>query len=247
MVELERGSLDSKLWKDVKRKRVRIPDLLCVKCGLRVESRAKAKAELTMSHSEGDAERAWDFGMVDSDLVAFPVCETIQKRFWSQGKLRQADSYWHERSWTRWSLIESINYFYVRTFRNAVFQKKATKGVTEGSETIIEWPATFSTRMGLVEKVEGQRVAIRRTSDKHLYVWSIPAGRRIFVGPGETVREFQVIASGVEPAQQTQISCPGNLPTGHIAGLLQSRERTQRFTGVKLARLTRDARACLAI
>ena len=28
MVELERGSTDTKLWKDVKRKRVRIPDLL---------------------------------------------------------------------------------------------------------------------------------------------------------------------------------------------------------------------------
>ncbi len=69
MVELERGSLDTKLWKDVKRKRVRIPDLVCVNCGLRVESRAKAKAELTMSHSESDAERAWDFGMVDSDYV----------------------------------------------------------------------------------------------------------------------------------------------------------------------------------
>ena len=41
MVELERGSTDTKLWKDVKRKRVRIPDLVCVRCGLRVESRAK--------------------------------------------------------------------------------------------------------------------------------------------------------------------------------------------------------------
>ena len=29
MVELERGSLDTKLWKEVKRKRVRIPDLVC--------------------------------------------------------------------------------------------------------------------------------------------------------------------------------------------------------------------------
>src|SRR4051794_12958826 len=86
MVELERGSLDTKIWKDVKRKRVRIPDLLCTKCGVRVESRAKAKAELTMSHSEA-AERAWDFGMIDVDLIAFPICETKQKKFWGKGKL----------------------------------------------------------------------------------------------------------------------------------------------------------------
>jgi hypothetical protein len=105
MVELERGSLDTKLWKDVKRKRVRIPDLVCLKCGLRIESRAKAKAELTMSHSENDAERAWDFGMVDSDCVAFPVCESTRKLFWSQGKLRSSASYWHERNWTHWSLL----------------------------------------------------------------------------------------------------------------------------------------------
>ena len=44
--ELERGAMDTKLWKDVKRKRVRIPDLVCERCGLRVESRAKTKPEL---------------------------------------------------------------------------------------------------------------------------------------------------------------------------------------------------------
>ena len=41
LVELERGSLDTRLWKDVKRKRVRIPDLVCARCGVRVESRAQ--------------------------------------------------------------------------------------------------------------------------------------------------------------------------------------------------------------
>jgi hypothetical protein len=64
MVELERGSTETKLWKEVKRKRVRIPDLVCTHCGQRAESRAKTKAELSMSHSLTDQERAWDFGMV---------------------------------------------------------------------------------------------------------------------------------------------------------------------------------------
>jgi len=72
-VELERGSTDTKLWKDVKRKRVRIPDLVCLNCGARIECRAKTKLELAMSHSTTDAERAWDFGMVDTDWIAFPV------------------------------------------------------------------------------------------------------------------------------------------------------------------------------
>src|SRR5215510_70907 len=88
VVELERGSTDTKLWKDVKRKRVRIPDLVCSRCGQRVESRAKTKAELAMSHSLADEARAWDFGTVDSDWVAFPICETADKHSWSVGRLR---------------------------------------------------------------------------------------------------------------------------------------------------------------
>ena len=64
IAELERGAMDIKLWKDVKRKRVRIPDLVCERYGLRVESRAKTKTELSMSHSLADQERAWNFGMV---------------------------------------------------------------------------------------------------------------------------------------------------------------------------------------
>jgi HEAT repeats len=240
MVELERGALDTKLWKDVKRKRVRIPDLLCLKCGLRVESRAKAKAELTMSHSTGDAERVWDFGMVDADCVAFPVCESTRRMFWSHGKLHDAASYWHERDWTHWALLGRINYFRVSEFRAVPFQKKAMKGVTEGSETVIEWPATFSTRIGHVESIQGQKVAIRRTSDRHNYTWTIRPNQSVFVTPGEKIEEHQVIASAVKPVGQSELNCPGNLPRGHIVNLLQSRERTQRFTGVKLARLLRD-------
>jgi HEAT repeat protein len=40
-----------------------------------------------------------------------------------------------------------------------------------------------------------------------------------------------------------EIACPGTLPQHHIPHLLESRERTLRFTGVRLARLLRDASA----
>jgi hypothetical protein len=68
-VELERGSTNSKLWKDVKRKRVRIPDLVCLNCGTRIECRTKTSPELSMSHSPTDEERAWDFGMIDNEMI----------------------------------------------------------------------------------------------------------------------------------------------------------------------------------
>ncbi len=73
VVELERGSLSTRIWRDVKRKRVRIPDLCCTRCGVRIESRAKTRPDLTMSHSPHDAERAWDYGMLDGDWIAFPI------------------------------------------------------------------------------------------------------------------------------------------------------------------------------
>ena len=85
--ELERGAMDTKLSKEVKRKRVRIPDLVCERCGLRVESRAKTNTELSMSHSFADQERAWDFGMVAADVIAFPVCKAGKEKSWSAGRL----------------------------------------------------------------------------------------------------------------------------------------------------------------
>ena len=132
MAELERGSTDTKLWKDVKRKRVRIPDLVCTTCGLRIESRAKSKPELSMSHSPTENERSWDFGMVDTDVVAFPVCGAVGEHYWSRGKLNEGASYWHERNWVKWQAEQHVNYFSVAAFRATPFMKIARKGVTGG-------------------------------------------------------------------------------------------------------------------
>jgi hypothetical protein len=235
--ELERGSTDTKLWKDVKRKRVRIPDLVCRRCGLRIESRAKTKAELSMSHSPSDEARAWDFGMVDADWVAFPVCEPSREESWTASRLGATESYWHERDWIRWQTGGRINYFTVASFRAVPSTKSTTKGVTEGSETAISWPATFATRAGTIDSITGRKLTIwpldggRRTSR------SIPLNQQILVESGETIEVHQVLGSAVSAIARVNLSCPGRLPRRHIAYLLSSRERTQRFTGIKLARL----------
>ena len=198
MAELERGSTDTKLWKDVKRKRVRIPDLVCLRCGLRIESRAKTKADLSMSHSPMDEARVWDFGMVDSDVVAFPVCEANDESYWSLGRLDAVESYWHERNWVKWRTSGVINYFRVGSFRSTPPSGSSTKGVTEGSETSISWKAAFSTRSGTVEAVGPGTVKIRRASDDHRYTWRIGADQSIRVKAGQTVRVNQAIASSVD-------------------------------------------------
>ncbi len=240
VVELERGAMDTKLWKDVKRKRVRIPDLVCELCGLRIESRAKTRPDLSMSHSSSDHERAWDFGMVNGDVIAFPVCRAGEDEQWSTGRLQEPVSYWHERNWIRWHAEGTVNYVRVARFRTVSQDGETTKGVTEGSETSVKWKAWFSSRDGFVESVTGQRITTVRACDGHRYTRTVPEELRITVAPGEEIALNQILASRVKPENDDDLRCHGAWPEGHLSRLLASRERTQRFTGVKLARLRRN-------
>ena len=60
-IELERGSTGFKIWKKIKIKRVRVPDILCLKTGVRFESRGKTKRN-SMSHSKRP-QKQQDAGM----------------------------------------------------------------------------------------------------------------------------------------------------------------------------------------
>lgn len=79
-VLLERGSDDFKLWKQTRIKGMRVPDVLCVNNGRRIESRAKTAFEISGSHSPTNAERSWDFGLADGDYMAIPVCSKCGSR-----------------------------------------------------------------------------------------------------------------------------------------------------------------------
>jgi hypothetical protein len=144
-------------------------------------------------------------------------------------------------------LAGKINYFRVGAFRSTKFSKSSTKGVTEGSETSIAWGAIFSSRDGAVESIEANKVTIRRDSDGHRYTWAIPADLAILVAAGDHVEVNQVIASTVRSASDHDLACPGTLARNHLQSLFDSRERTQRFTGVKLARLRNDSSFCAAV
>lgn len=218
-----------------------------MRCGLRVESRSKTGPSLSMSHSATDAERAWDFGMVDEDCVAFPVCVVAQEVNWNSGTLDSHSSYWREKNWVRWEAVGRINYFRVQAFRSVPPTSESTKGVTEGSETSLVWEAKFSTRTGLVDAIDENGIRVRRASDGHPYTWRIPEGLQVLVATGDAVEENQVIASRVTSMTVRELACPGRLADQHITRLIQSRERTQRFTGVKLARLLRREQYTRAI
>ena len=126
------------------------------------------------------------------------------------------------------------------TFRGSPHTKISTKGVTEGSETSVLWNTVFASRDGEVEKLDGHKMTIKRTSDGHRNTRTIPPDFELFVKQGDTVELNQVIAGLIKPLPTGELACPGNLPSGYIAQLLESRERTQRFSGVKLARIRNE-------
>ncbi len=150
-IELERGSMSFKIWKAIKVKRVRVPDILCLRCGRRAESRAKTKMEISMSHSTSAAERGWDHGLEGDDVVALVHCRRT-----GTGPLD-------------WLAAPLVQYIPVRALRQAWRSKKVKlekpKGAQEGFEIRVNWPSAIAKEAGTVESVSTEAVRYRRTSD----------------------------------------------------------------------------------
>jgi hypothetical protein len=138
-IELERGSMNYKIWKKIKIKRVRVPDLLCTACGIRVESRAKTNLLITMSHSESSPERGWDYGLTNDDNVALVLCQ------------HTGDSP------VDWTASELVQYVQVKHLREAFRSKKVItekpKGAGEGFEIRVTWPAVVAANRGRVVEI----------------------------------------------------------------------------------------------
>ncbi len=79
-----------------------------------------------------------------------------------------------------------------------------------------------------------------RAGDGHRHTRTLPEALSISVDPGEEIKLNQIIASSVRPERERDLRCPRSLPPGHLSRLLASRERTQRYTGIKLATLRRN-------
>ncbi len=244
VVELERGSLEAKIWKGVKRKRVRIPDLVCILCGQRIEVRAKSEPKLSMSHSPTIRERGWDFGMLETDLIATPICEEEEtseratNAHWTRGVLAGETSYWNEKEWVKWHPDGAVNYFTVKAFRDARPDKTVTKGAEEGSETTLIWRSCFSPCDGTVADISLANVTVVTARDGRQRRGRKELTERVAIG--DAVLKNQILACNVEPATTDHLRCTGRFPEGGIAAMLRSPHLTVRFAGVKLARVRSD-------
>lgn len=199
-LELERGSRSFKIWKAIKVKRVRVPDILCLRCGRRVESRAKTKMEVSMSHSTSNPERGWDFGLEDDDAVAFLQCAKT-----GTGPL----------DWKPSSLVQ---YVPVRSLRDAWeagrIKIQRPKGAQEGFEIRAVWPSAVASAEGTVEEVSGDVLRYRKTADNRSVFVRLRRNNVTLtplVAQGSPVQPNQIIAAAVSVSNR--FPCTGGANT----------------------------------
>ncbi|MEA3399973.1 MAG: HEAT repeat domain-containing protein [Armatimonadota bacterium] len=219
-IELERGSTSFKIWKNIKIKRIRVPDILCVACGRCVESRAKTKLEISMSHSEADPERGWDYGLADEDFVGLVACE-------KDGEEPVA-----------WTTAGPVQYVRVEALRKAAEEGSAVvsrpKGAQEGFEIRIIWPTSKASAAGTITNVDEKRIQYERASDGRTITLQRQKKDRelsALVVEGEEVDRNQILASVVPVVKGFE--CEESATGSDYIRALESPSLTDRYTGVK--------------
>ncbi len=224
-IELERGSTGFKIWKRIKIKRVRVPDILCLNTGLRFESRGKTKLEISMSHSLNDPKRAWDAGMRDDDFVSIVLFEQ------------------HDNSPIDLKQISPVHFVSVKEMRKAFDAEKVSitqpKGVEEGSEIRVMWTCAVANQQSIVTAVESTRVSLAPVTDarKQSIQLSRQKGKITLlpqVNAGDTVEANQIVAA-VVPVN-TQLQCPATVKEAYFIDKLASVNLSERYAAAKALR-----------
>lgn len=172
-IELERYASSNKIWA-TKIKRLRLPDLLCIRTGMRVEVRAKSNLEIRMSHSPNNPERHWDAGNADTDIIGLVPCRDSDS-----GPIVAGDA----------------SFFTFGALRQSVDpnQLSRLKAASEGSEQHLAWPTIVANRPGVVLDVTATHLNVEWTGDgkpsrRHTYALNgkVPYVRRDQHFAGET-------------------------------------------------------------
>lgn len=224
-IELERGSTGFKIWKKIKIKRVRVPDILCLNTGIRFESRGKTKLEISMSHSRNDPKRAWDAGMRDDDLVSIVVFHQSDD---SPIGLKQ---------------ISPVHFVSVRDMRRAFAAGQVSitqpKGVEEGSEIRVVWTCAPANQRSTVSAVELGRISLTPVSEarKQSIQLSRSKGKITLlpqVEAGQTVDANQIVAA-VIPVN-IELQCPASVSEAYFMDKLASVNLSERYAAAKALR-----------
>jgi len=177
-IELERYCGSNKIWM-TKVKRLRLPDVLCVRTGLRLEIRAKSDLKIKMSDAPKNPDRTWDAGLRDDDVIALiAVCNVA-------GSPEAAD--------------EPV-FFTVDALRRSVGTSKLgkPKSASEGAEQDRTWPAVVPSRSGAVRTVNADKFVVEFGGDgaparSQTYTLN---GKRAYVAPGDKFKAKETILAG---------------------------------------------------
>lgn len=213
-VELERYAMANKVWQ-TKVKRLRLPDLVCLRCGCRVESRAKSKLGIIMSHSD-KTERAWnDGGMRGSDLYAFVRVDL------SNGTPKVGEPIFFSS--------ESMN-------SAADLARRSTpKAASEGSEVTMTWPTWVPNRSGVVQEIDIKGRIVCRWDDGstlRYWQWRNWGGDRrcLYVKPGSRITAEESMVAGVVPLPES-LACAGDI--WDLPKALRAKEKTEQYAAIK--------------
>lgn len=224
-IELERGSTGFKIWKKIKIKRVRVPDILCLRTGLRFESRGKTKPEISMSHSLKDPRRAWDAGMRDDDHVSIVVFEQSAE---SPIDLKR---------------ISPVQFINVKDMRDAFTGKRVSitkpKGVEEGSEIRVVWTSAIANQRSTVSEVTTTRVRLTPVDGGRSQTVQLSRKRSALllkpqVRVSDIVEANQIVAATVPV--NLSVTCPLDVDEAHFVGKLVSINLSERYAAAKALR-----------
>ncbi len=219
-LELERSSMSFKIWKDIKIKRIRVPDILCVGCARRVECRTKTSFEISMSHSLSDPERGWDYGLDDNDFVALVVCKQVGQK--------PVD----------WQALDLVQYISIQELRSAQMDSRVEfvgpKGAQEGFEARLNWPTAIAKASGAVTSVTKKRIQYRRQLDNRTITLRL-IKRNVtldsLVAEGDSIVGNQAVASVVPVVKN--FPCSKSASDGDYISWLLSPSLSERYTAAK--------------
>lgn len=225
-IELERGSTGFKIWKKIKIKRIRVPDILCLDTGLRFESRGKTKIEISMSHSLNDPKRTWDFGMRDDDMVTIVAFEQ-----------NEADP-------INIKQISPVHFVLIKDMRDAFKKGQITiskpKGFEEGSEIRVIWPSAFAHYKSQITDITQDKIKMEPVTNygKKQNIQLLRNKGKINIMPyvqkNEFIEENQIIASVVPVT--LNISCPETVKEAYFVEKLNSANLSERYAAAKALR-----------
>jgi len=218
-IELERGSMSYKIWKKIKIKRIRVPDILLVNSGIRIESRAKTKLEITMSHSQSDPERGWDYGLQDNDYVAIVVCE----------KSGDGPIDWTAQDYVQYISVNDLK----ESFNRGEVVEEVSKGAQEGFEKRITWCTAIAKQEGRISEIANEKIKYKRTVDNRTITLRLTKRSKKMmpvVSVGSNVIANQIIAS-VVPITNTIPS--QTVSSTYYLDTLDSNSLSERYSAAK--------------